>query len=357
PEPLTDAEGRTRWLQTITDPLDAGGPLTEMPVDLEGGQSWAVEVTLPPPLSEKVQVRRAFIPARVQDNPHLNAVEYAASLAVGSEENLKRLLEGDWSFFEGKTFKVLNPVIHLVDADHIFGEGYEVPPEEWDRDIGYDHGLISAAEWVTRDREGNYIFYLEYYGEGDIDDHAEGVKDRLIRDGRPELIPVGDPQMFRKNQYGQRQTYSIADAYKWLGEPPENPGDEFPGVIFRKKLVERETGRQAFLRLLKPKADRPFPDWHQLHGQLGSPMLFIAKQCSNLWRELNNIRYKDGPTEDTVKEDDHAYDAGWHVLPVFERGFIKPRGRVARQVVARSMPRVDRDQVSVRGRQVVAGRR
>ncbi len=51
----------------------------------------------------------------------------------------------------------------------------------------------------------------------------------------------------------------------------------------------------------------------------------------------------------------NSYDAGWHVLPVFERGFVKPRGRVATKVVANSVRR--QQPTEIRGRQVVARRR
>ena len=171
-----------------------------------------------------------------------------------------------------------------------------------------------------------------------------------MRDGHSELKAIPDPQMFRQNR-GFHATYSVADEYMWNGEPGVG---ERNGIELERRLVERETGRLVLERLLQPQEDLPFPEWHPLAGQLGSPRLFISRRCPNLWRELNGIQRK-ADSDDTVKVDDHAYDAAWHVLPVFERAMEVHSRSPRREVIAASSPRTVRR--SNRGRQVVERRR
>lgn len=52
-----------------------------------------------------VNERRAFVPARLADNPFLDRAEYSASLAELPPVLRRRLEEGDWSTFEGSIVK------------------------------------------------------------------------------------------------------------------------------------------------------------------------------------------------------------------------------------------------------------
>lgn len=324
PQQLTDVEGRASW---TTDIIDLMGEVRALDVDLVNCKAWTVEVDLGP--LGKVPIRRAFVQARVQDNPALDLVKYAAGLAVGSAEQRRRLLDGDWTYFSGQVFSVLNVETHQVDTRRIFGRGYTVPPHDWPRTIGLDHGSStanpSAAEWITRDPEGFFIVYMEYYAVGPPAVHIPVIKDLMMRDGHPEIRPVMDPQMQRATK-GHTHMYSVADEYEWNGPPPEDRRGERQGIKLVRKYVERETGRLQLLRLLEPDPDRMFPEWHLRAGEPGSPGIFIAQQCTNLWRELPGIRYKEGATDDTEKVNDHAYDALWHALPPFERECARPRG-------------------------------
>ena len=94
----------------------------------------------------------------------------------------------------------------------------------------------------------------------------------------------------------------------------------------------------ALERLLEPRDDVMFPSWHPKAGQFGAPLLFIAKQCPNLWRELNNLQYEGEGSEETVKVNDHAYDALYRSAPELERQltFMSARRRGATRVEAKA---------------------
>jgi len=62
--------------------------------------------------------------------------------------------------------------------------------------------------------------------------------------------------------------------------------------------------------------------------------MFICRQAPNLWRELNGIRQDEPPNdEETVKQNDHAYDAAYRVATMFEQAlYARPRSRAAVQI-------------------------
>ena len=58
---------------------------------------------------------RQFIPARLNDNPSLDPVEYAAKLkGIGSKAYVDALLEGRWDVPIGAFFPQIDKSIHLI---------------------------------------------------------------------------------------------------------------------------------------------------------------------------------------------------------------------------------------------------
>ena len=280
---------------------------------------------------ESFTAKRAFLSSKLDDNPSIDRAEYLFALADLPEDDRKRMLDGDWNFFEGKTFPMLIPEVHLVDAKRVFGPR-GVPPTSWPRLPGLDYGTTSptAVEWVTRDEDGFFICYLEYYAPGPVGKHIEAVKALMQRDGALDATFEADPQMWRKSK-GYDTTYSVADEWGWGGAQKVNG---VTGIRLRQSKAERIPGRMALQRMFEPDPDLVFPDWHPMAGQHGAPQLFIAKQCPELWRELNGIRF-DGESEETVKEDDHAYDALYRAAPVLQQRLYQNRSRgPRRQLVA-----------------------
>ena len=276
----------------------------------------------------EVRIKRAFLPAFLSDNPSLNESQYISTLAQLSPVRRAQVLSGDWDYFEGQVFGMLVPDIHLVDRAWISRDGRaeSMPPPEWPRMAGQDHGSQSpeAIERVCRDEDGNFIFYMEYYSPGTNGKHIAAIREQNAID-TGDLTIIMDPQMERTNISGTHIVYSARLEYLYNGEPPQTADGKHSalanGVRLTHRLVERDAGRSVLERLLEPDPNRLFPQWHPNAGEYGSPRLFICRQCPNLWRELNGIQWKEG-AEDTVKEYDHAYDAAWRVMPIFEQGVV-----------------------------------
>jgi hypothetical protein len=294
------------------------------------GKPWQIDETLTlDGRSITVSTRRQAIRGKLTDNPAIDPVQYAGTLVHLPPYRREQLLNGDWDYFEGKVFASLDEDIHLVDAKRVFG-GKLAPPISWPRAAGLDHGTTSptAAEWTCRDEDGFFITYLEYYQPGPVGQHIREIKQRMAADGVHDLIFEADPRMWHKTK-GIDRMYSVADEYAWGGAPPERPGNyagvREKGIGLRQAKIERISGRMALQRLLEPDPDLMFPDWHPLAGTLGSPRLFIAQQCPDLWRELNNIRFAEGDSEETIKEDDHAFDAEYRAVPILEQRLSRAR--------------------------------
>ena len=294
------------------------------------GSVWEDEIQIRPGVTSTI--RRSFLQSKLADNPSIDPNEYEKQLADLPEQERKRLMDGDWEYFEGKTFPFLSPEVHYVEREWFCDQ---MPPLDWPRMAGFDLGnnSPSACEWVTRDDDGTFIVYDEYYSEAVNTTnlvHIEAIWSHAQRDGvsPPDLRIFGDPRMKRKQHSRGDLLYSAAEEFKWGGLYDDGFHDE-RGIRLDFSNLDRITGRMVLQRLLEPRPNRLFPTWHPFAGEYGSPQMFICRQAPNLWREINGIRYKDGGGEDTVKLDDHGYDALWHVMPSFERSLAAPRSRTS----------------------------
>jgi hypothetical protein len=135
-------------------------------------------------------VRRAFIPARLDDNPHLDRIEYAQSLNELDAVTREQLLKGDWQIRErGNIFRMFEDGVHgrhvitwgqfekLIGVRHI--------PTHWLGAHGHDPGFDPdprAAVWnfvaaQNSPLAGDVFCIRELYANRmTVDDFAEEVK-------------------------------------------------------------------------------------------------------------------------------------------------------------------------------------
>lgn len=133
---------------------------------------------------------RPFIPAKVQDNPHLDQNEYIQSLMNLDPLTRKRLLDGDWSvrpmgaMFRQEWFKIVDqmpaPITKIVrvwDFAATEDEGGNDP--DWT--AGVKMALLSNRQLAILD--------IERFRKtaGDVEKHVEAA---ALRDGRPCKIVI-----------------------------------------------------------------------------------------------------------------------------------------------------------------------
>ena len=332
------AYSRSDWRQLAVYATNPGGKShehfkTEF-VDqsrLHNGGPWESRITVEiPGLGQQtLGLHREFVPSFLTDNPHINTLQYAATLAHLPVRRREQLMSGNWDYFEGQVFDMLSEEVHLVDARAVFG-GRLAPPDDWPRLGGLDHGTQNptAAIPMTREEDGFFIVgYWEYYAAGPNRQHIDALHALLMLDGRRDMEFESDPRMWHAKQ-GFARNWSVADEFAYGGEPPEDRYEaqlaRDRGIRLRQSKVERVAARMAMERMFEPDPNLVFPHWHKLAGQHGAPRAFICKQAPNLWRELVNLKFVDG-TEETVKVNDHAYDAASRVMPVFEQALYGRR--------------------------------
>ena len=104
---------------------------------------------------------RQFIPARLEDNPHVDIEQYDKALRSSAGNNRQLYLAfryGDWSVWVGQAFPQWDPRIHVVRRFS--------PPIEWPRFASLDWGTRKpyAILYFAVSPDGQVFLYHEDYG-------------------------------------------------------------------------------------------------------------------------------------------------------------------------------------------------
>lgn len=163
------------------------------------GAEWVQERFIPddwtPQMAGEMRVveknGRAFVPARLQDNPYLDQLTYHESLSELDDVTRAQLLEGDWSIrSRGNIFPMFEDgvnsrhVITWSEFERVYGQ--RSIPSHWRRAIGHDWGSTdghpAVLSLVARSAENSRIpgLYFLYWGRtfkgALVDDVAREIK-------------------------------------------------------------------------------------------------------------------------------------------------------------------------------------
>tara|TARA_E500000331_G_scaffold188489_1_gene181434 strand:+ start:1712 stop:3406 length:1695 start_codon:yes stop_codon:yes gene_type:complete len=221
---------------------------------------------------------RKFIPARLDDNPHLSSDgRYEQMLKALPEVQRRQLLEGNWDISEGAAFTEFDPEVHVIPPFEI--------PIGWERLKGIDYGYASesACVWGCVDpSDGTLIIYRELYRKG--------------------LTGVDLAQMITNMELQDPfSVQGVLDTAAW-----NRTGTTGPTV--------GETLQRAGHKLRRADKNR-IQGKIQIHEYLrtqpsGRPKIQIFNSCPNLIRELQSIPLdKSNPEDVDTHAPDHAYDA------------------------------------------------
>jgi hypothetical protein len=215
-------------------------------------------------------------------------------------------VEGDWNKFGGAVYPEFRAETHGVDPFAI--------PRHWVRVIGGDWGYRNPAAFIcwAYDEMGNAILFEEFYNSlTDVPTQAQWLKDN------------DKVYNFTKNDLGHvkvHEDWAIKGTYDAKGKTLWDAFiDEGIAPIPAEKDIDARI--QLVKRMLLPRMDRPFPDWHPRKGELGSPMLFFMRgKCINWVNEMQNYIWE--PRKDEEKNykekpkdfKNHAIDAGEYGL-------------------------------------------
>lgn len=225
--------------------------------------------------------KRRFIPAKLSDNPYLyDSGDYEANLLSLSENERKKLLEGDWDVMEGAAFPEWNRAIHVVDP-------YEIP-YNWRRFRACDYGYSSqsAVVWFAVTPEEQLVIYRELYVSKVLAaDLADMILELEAEDG-PITYGVLDSSCWhQKGNTGP----SIAETMMGRG-CRWRPSDRSKGA--------RVAGKNEFHRRLQ------VDEWTE------EPRLVVFSNCVHTIAQIPVIPLDTNNSEDVnTKSEDHLYDA------------------------------------------------
>lgn len=306
-------------------------PVPPLPLVLSGanpggpGHNWVKAAFID--FAEPMEIRRMpkeeggmlrqYIPARLEDNPSLDAEEYSSRLlGLRSPYLVKAMLEGSWDIVAGGMFDDLwNPEIHVVAPFEI--------PSSWKLDRSFDWGAskpYSVGFWAESDGSdarlddgstlhtlrGDLFRIAEIYGwSGQPNEgcgHSPAEIARLILE-KQELLGFG-----RRIQAGPADN-SIFDAsgrisiasdmdrlgVRWL-RSDKTPGSRKRGWVLLRQMLQGSVRRE-------------------------SPGLFVFSDCTHFIRTIPTLPRdsRDPDDIDTSAEDHIADETRYRILSVSRR--------------------------------------
>ncbi len=244
------------------------------------GHAWVKKLWIDRDFPREMQPmadRFAYVPAKAQDNPHLDPAYYAQLLSL-PEEMRKAYAEGSWDIFAGQYFKEWRKDIHVVQPFEI--------PWHWKIERSSDWGEAApcAHLWTATDPEGYSYVCGEVYGAG-----------MKVADQASKILEW---------QQGKNvQRIGILDSACW-------------DVTGRAESIAEQFTKCGVLNA--PSAKGPgsrVAGWNMVRTALAVgtgllPKLRVFSTCTNLIRTLPAMVHDKLKPEDLdTKAEDHACDA------------------------------------------------
>ena len=252
-----------------------------------------------------------FIPAKLSDNPHMNA-DYIDSLnAIPDPQRRAAMRDGDWDATAGQFFTQWSRARHVIPIEATFNI-----PAEWQRYAGVDYGVHDswAVIWIALDNDGRMWAYREYcLTDVQAPQQAQLILAAEVAAQETSVIHVADPSM-----WGQRGTpYSIADIYG------------LEGVGLLKANNDRVVGWSLCHQRLN---EGPICEYHKYQKDLGlwhensCPMFHVFESACPKFIETvptlprDDIRPDDAKTRNV---EDHMADA-WRYVNMYAGHYARP---------------------------------
>ena len=227
---------------------------------------------------------RKFIPALLQDNPHLaEDGEYERMLQSLPAIQRKQLLEGNWDISEGAAFAEFEIDTHVIPPFEL--------PSWWERIKAVDYGYAaeSCCLWAAIDPEDKtIIIYRELYKKGLTGEALGDTITEMEMDEIKSIAGVLDTAAWSRTGY----------TGPTIGEILVNKGHKL-----RRADKNRLAGKTQIHEYLRK------------NNSTGRPKLQIFNTCVNLVKEIQALPLsKTNPEDVDTHAADHAYDALRYML-------------------------------------------
>lgn len=268
------------------------------------GHKWVYDRFVKPFIDGESSLRRVFIPAKLEDNPHIDQESYREALHELDPEMAAQLLEGDWEAREPGNWMLRDP--RWIDAcvdlgaklwgDHLNGSKRLPSPISIVGTSGkLVPGLTNCIDWGEHTQSyviwplpqgGVFIPPSEVVGLSE--DPAEVTK-RIIEQSIKFEYPIV------QSNYDAAGIQSMRTYVNVIRRLPRFNNLRTTGIAFGK--YKRET--IGYMRTLARRS---------YQGEF-ERVLAIHPNNRELIRQLRRWERKDEESDDAVKEDDHGPDA------------------------------------------------
>jgi hypothetical protein len=267
------------------------------------GHAWVKKLWIDedfPPEMEMYRKKFAYVPAKAQDNPHLDAKYYEQLLSL-PEEMRKAYAEGSWDIFAGQYFKEWRKDVHVVEPFAI--------PWHWKIERSSDWGEAKpcAHLWTATDPEGYSYVIGEVYGAGmKVSEQASKI---LAWERGKNVQRIGILDSACWDVSGRAE--SIAEQFRKSGVS-NAPSAKGPG--------SRVAGWNMLRSALSVRATEPYPK------------LRVFSTCTNLIRTLPAMVHDKLKPEDLDSDaEDHACDALRYKFQGAAEGFETPADEMSEE--------------------------
>lgn len=296
---------------------------SDVPIRMRGasnpggvGHRWVKDRYIIPHETGTMPEDRAFVPAKLDDNPHLDREDYEQSLEQLDEFTRVQLREGNWDARMPGPYVLdsrgLDAAFELGDhLDRMHAEGNLTPPVGGTVPIGIDFGESThvLVGWPL-ERGGMFIKEEYTYSRGEPDTQAQFFHDQVLVKYRPpysvgrQRFDDSKPESMRLWVRGLLPLLSEGE-----GKPSKIAFNRFKrqSILHMRKMLEQT---QKWLGLYEHPQD-PSRNVTEKHLAVNLPdRLAISRTgCPVLYEQIYEWQFKDDDTEDVKKENDHGPDA------------------------------------------------
>jgi len=227
---------------------------------------------------------RQFIPALLNDNPHLSNSGYREMLMKLPEKDRLKLLDGRWDIVEGQFFTNWDPNRHIVEPFKI--------PLDWPRWRAMDWGKTRpySVGWYTIDPDGVIYRYKELYGWG----------------GEPNVGTSESPKMISK-KIDDMEKYERAEGVKFRNNPADQSCFHSRGEGIT--IIELFSDQGILWNPSKGGPNSRVNGWNVVNQKLHDGTLKVFSNCKHLIRTLPSLQVDQSRPEDVdTNMEDHAAD-------------------------------------------------
>lgn len=242
---------------------------------------------------------RVFIPATVDDNPHVGG-SYIDRLDGLPDDERRALKDGDWDVYAGQRFRSFRRNVHVIDPEQL-----PLPLGGTTRLCAIDYGFDApfCALWGAVLADDLIVVYRELYEPGLTPrQQAEAV---LAAEAPGERRPGRPVPTYLDPSTWAQSLPTTAPAPPAKDRPPKGSiAREYvdAGLPVRKATNNRLAGVALVADKLRVRGD-------------GRPRLLIYNTCRHLIRTLPALpRSPRNPEDVDTDAEDHAYDALRYLL-------------------------------------------